>query len=168
MQGVVNSTRMNPMESLFGKVLDTDGESSSLEANGEKEEETTVDKEKSPSADTKKEIAADRSSQNESDTPKKVDAAKEDSNGSKTRGAAEDDEDEYQISDRLSTASSEIQIMKAAATKFNIKPKDGIKFLLEKGLLQKNAAAVAQYLHEHAGNLSKKRIGRLHKFGLPC
>lgn len=52
-----------------------------------------------------------------------------------------------------------LMAFKQGATKFNIKPKDGIKFLVEKGLVDDDPKSVASYLHTHTEVLSKRRIG---------
>ena len=46
-----------------------------------------------------------------------------------------------------------------AATKFNIKQKDGINFLVVQGHLENTPEAVAGYMHAQAKGLSKRRIG---------
>lgn len=48
---------------------------------------------------------------------------------------------------------------KQGATKFNIKPKDGIKFLVEKGLIEDDPKSISEYLHAHSEVLSKRRLG---------
>eukprot|EP00616_Rhizochromulina_sp_CCMP1243_P012533 CAMPEP_0118977248 /NCGR_PEP_ID=MMETSP1173-20130426/20888_1 /TAXON_ID=1034831 /ORGANISM="Rhizochromulina marina cf, Strain CCMP1243" /LENGTH=686 /DNA_ID=CAMNT_0006927331 /DNA_START=33 /DNA_END=2093 /DNA_ORIENTATION=+ len=48
---------------------------------------------------------------------------------------------------------------KQAATKFNIKPSDGINFLVEKRLVEGTPKSVARYLHKRADGLSKRRLG---------
>eukprot|EP00615_Pteridomonas_danica_P012316 CAMPEP_0114354854 /NCGR_PEP_ID=MMETSP0101-20121206/19787_1 /TAXON_ID=38822 ORGANISM="Pteridomonas danica, Strain PT" /NCGR_SAMPLE_ID=MMETSP0101 /ASSEMBLY_ACC=CAM_ASM_000211 /LENGTH=568 /DNA_ID=CAMNT_0001496521 /DNA_START=60 /DNA_END=1766 /DNA_ORIENTATION=+ len=51
-------------------------------------------------------------------------------------------------------------IYKQAYTKFNIKQKDCIKFLVAKGVFKQNDhQAIANFLHEHGDGLSKRRIG---------
>ncbi|KAK9746381.1 Sec7 domain [Popillia japonica] len=54
--------------------------------------------------------------------------------------------------------SNKTKMMSMGRKKFNMDPKKGIEFLIEKGLLQQTAESVAQFLHKGEG-LNKTAIG---------
>ena len=55
--------------------------------------------------------------------------------------------------------SSRVLLQQQAATKFNIKPKDGISFLIDKNVIIGSPNEVASYLYDHRMRLSKRRLG---------
>ncbi|VEN49180.1 unnamed protein product, partial [Callosobruchus maculatus] len=54
--------------------------------------------------------------------------------------------------------SNKAKMMSIGRKKFNMDPKKGIEYLIEKGLLQHTAESVAQFLHKGEG-LNKTAIG---------
>ena len=55
--------------------------------------------------------------------------------------------------------SSRVLLQQQAATKFNIKPKEGIAFLIDKNVIIGSPNEVASYLYDHRMRLSKRRLG---------
>lgn len=58
-----------------------------------------------------------------------------------------------------STRAKEKRTLEQGITRFNQKPAAGIEYLVSNGVLQRTPAEVAGFLRQHAGELSKKRIG---------
>ena len=159
---------LDAMESLFGKVesVQTAAEQPADDANA-----ATTGKEEEPPKSDDDAATHDAPVENDkgaasSAAPAADPAAEADAPTGGSAAAAEEEEDLAKVRQsarrdlRNSVSSSDqTSTMKAAATKFNIKPKDGINYLIEKGVITKSAPVVAAYLLEQSGNLSKKRIG---------
>jgi hypothetical protein len=58
-----------------------------------------------------------------------------------------------------STRAKDKRLLEQGITRFNQKPAPGIELLISTGVLQRTPGEVAGFLRQHAGELSKKRIG---------
>lgn len=58
-----------------------------------------------------------------------------------------------------STRARDKRLLEQGITRFNQKPAAGIELLISTGVLQRTPGEVAGFLRQHAGELSKKRIG---------